>query len=120
MTGLTATGTAGAALSYGDPVYLTSGGKYAVADADGASTYPAVGIAAAAAANNGAATVLVSGYARLDSWTWTPGGTVYLSTAAGLTQTQPSASGAVIQIVGVAMTATVLLVAPQTTYITHS
>jgi hypothetical protein len=61
------------------------------------------------------------GTARLDSWAWTIGGLIYLSTSAGLTQTAPSATDDVIQVIGVAYpNADTIYVNPSLTYITHT
>lgn len=111
--------TAGETLAFGDPVYIKSDGKFWKADADQATTFPAVGIATGTATANNPVTVLLLGMARNDAWTWTVGGLVYLSTSAGLTQTQPSATDNVIQVIGVAEAATRIYVSPQLVYITH-
>ncbi len=119
-TGLTFDVTAGEALAFGDPVYIKSDGKYWKADADTAGKFPAVGIALNTAAANATVTVLLLGVARNDAWAWTVGGIVYLSTASGLTQVQPSATDNAIQVLGIAEATTRLLVNPQLVYITHT
>jgi hypothetical protein len=109
FTGNTLTGlNAGATISQFNAVYLGGSSTWLAADADGTNTYPARGLSIAAYVDTNAATVLVRGVVRNDSWTWTPGGTIYISTTAGaLTQTAPSASGSKVQQVGFALTATV-------------
>jgi len=45
----------------------------------------------------------VMGLVRDDTWDWTVGGIIYASTdAGGLTQTAPSGSADIVQVVGVA------------------
>lgn len=112
--------TAGEALALGDPVYIKSDGDAWKADADGTGTYPAVGLATAAASASSSVTVMHIGYLMNGSWTWTVGGIVYLSTASGLTQTQPSGTDNVIQVLGIAASATVLYINPQLVYLTHT
>lgn len=112
--------TAGETLAFGDPVYIKSDGKVWKGDADTASTFPVMGMAMGAAAANATVTVLLLGIARNDSWTWTVGGIVYLSTSSGLTQTQPSSTDNAIQIIGIAEAATRIYVNPQLVWITHT
>jgi hypothetical protein len=118
--GLTASMTAGETLAFGDPVYVKSDGKMWKADADTAGSFPALAVSLGAAAANATVTVLFRGFARNDSWTWTVGGLVYLSTSSGLTQTQPAGTDNAIQVIGVATAATILHVNPQLVYITHT
>lgn len=88
-----------------DVVYLNSSSQWVKADANGSSTYPAVGIAVATASTGNAVDVLVRGVFRDDGGTaWTAGGNVYLSTTAGaLTQTAPNTTGDKIQVLGTAL-----------------
>lgn len=120
VSGITIALTAGESVAFGDPVYVKSDGKVWKADADTATTFPAVGLATATAAANASVVVLLHGVARNDAWAWTVGGIVYLSTTSGLTQTQPSATDNAIQVIGVATAATRLYVKPELTYITHT
>jgi hypothetical protein len=105
--GLTLTGlNAGATIAQWEAVYIDSSSTYQLADANGSGTYPARGLAVAAYVSTDPAVILREGIVRNDAWNWTPGGTIYLSTTAGgLTQTAPSASGDKIQQVGFALTA---------------
>jgi len=120
VSGLQVSLIAGETLVFGDPVYVKSDGSVWKADADGTSTYPSVGISAGAATATNAVTVLLLGVARNDAWSWTVGGIVYLSTGAGLTQTQPSTTDNVIQVIGIATAATRIYVNPQLVYLTHT
>ena len=84
---------------------MTGSSTWGLADANGASTYPARGLAVHAAASAASVGVLVRGVVRNALWSWTPGGTIYLSTTAGgLTQTAPSTSGDRVQAIGYALT----------------
>jgi hypothetical protein len=102
VSGLTRQVTAGENLVFGDPVYFKSDGKAWKADANGSGTFPCVGLATGTVSANASGTILMSGSARNDAWSWTVGGIVYLSTSAGLTQTAPSGTGDVVQVLGVA------------------
>lgn len=102
-----------------DAVYLNGSSQWVLADANGSGTYPAIGLAVSTETTGNPVSVLTFGTVRNDAWTWTPGGLIYLSTTAGgLTQTAPSASGDKVQIVGVAIDADRMFVNPQLMYIT--
>jgi hypothetical protein len=120
-TGIIATFTYGESLTPGDAVYYKSDGKVYKADADGVSTYPCIGLALETA-SSGSHTVLLGGIYRDDTrFNWTVGGVIYLSTTAGgLTQTQPSATDNVIQVIGIATHADRMYVNPSLDYITHT
>lgn len=95
----------GATTAQWEAVYLNGSAAWVLADANGSGTYPARGIGIADSTSN-ALSVLVRGTVRNDAWTWTPGGTIYLSATPGaLTQTAPSTSGDKVQAVGFALTA---------------
>lgn len=113
--------TYGESLVPGDVVYVKSDGAVWKADADAAGLYPAVGIAVETA-SSGLHAVLLHGIYRDDTlYNWTVGGVLYLSTTAGaLTQTQPSATDNVIQIVGVATHADRAFIRPDLSWITHT
>jgi hypothetical protein len=73
--------------------------------------------------SSGSHVVLLYGIYRDDSLFSfaTVGGAVYLATTAGLlTQTQPSATDQVIQVIGSALATHVLYVNPQADYLTHT
>lgn len=97
---------AGAAIAQWEAVYLASDGTWKLADGNGSGTYPARGLAVAAAASSAAVTVIQKGYVRNDAWNWAVGGNVYLSNTPGaLTQTATSTSGERLQALGYAVTA---------------
>jgi hypothetical protein len=119
--GITASLTAGENLVFGDIVYMKSDGKVWKGDANGASTYPVMGFATASITANNDGVILLFGIATLSSWAWTVGGVLYLSTTAGgITQTQPSATDDVIQVIGIAKSATTIIFNPSYNYITHA
>lgn len=114
--------TYGESITLGAPLYFKSDGKVYNADANGSSTYPVIGIALATA-SSGSNNVLLRGIYQFAAahTDFTVGGLVYLSTTVGtLTQTQPSATDDVIQVVGVAVGADTLLVNPSSDYMTHT
>lgn len=97
--------TAGATITQWQAVYMTSSSNWNLADANGASTYPARGLAVHAANSGATLGVLIRGVVRNTSWSFTAGGDIYLSTTAGgLTQTPPSTSGDRVQKIGYALT----------------
>lgn len=120
LEGTTVSGlTAGATIAQWEAVYVGGSSTYLLADANGSSTFPARGLAVAAYSSTNAAIILIRGTVRNDAWTWTPGGTIYLSATAGsLTQTAPGTSGDKVQAVGVALTADIALFDFDSTYVT--
>lgn len=117
ITGLNNTG----GVTQWDAVYLNGSSQWALADANGSSTYPARGLAVATVSTGNATTVLIRGTVRNDAWSWTPGGTIYLSTTpGGLTQTAPSSASDKIQAVGFALTADIAFFDFNSLYLTKS
>jgi hypothetical protein len=113
----------GEAIAAGDAVYYKSDGKIYKADSDATTTMPAIGIAGSAGTSAGTTTVILHGIYRNDTlYNWgTVGGALYVSgTAGALTQTQPTATDAVIQVVGLATHADRVYVAPTLLWFTHT
>lgn len=110
--GITVSGqNAGASLTQWDLVYMGASSTWLKADANGSGTYPARGMAVAAYSNTDPAVVIREGIVRHDAWSWTPGGTLYMSITAGeMTQTPPSTATEKIQQVGFAITADIAYV----------
>lgn len=110
----------GESLVPGNVVYFSeSPSGVCKADANGTDTYPAIGIALETA-SDGSHDVLLFGIFYHTAWNWTAGGNVYLSTTAGeLTQTQPSATDEVIQVLGIATDIHKIYFNPSRDYITH-
>lgn len=119
----TATFNAGATVTVMDTVYMGSAGKWLLTDADATSTASGMlGISLESKTDGQAMKVALSGsFVRDDTWNWTVGGTIYLSTTAGaLTQTQPVGTDDVIRVVGFAVSADVIYFNPSPDYITHT
>ena len=105
--------TLGETVVFADLLYLKSDGKWWLADADAAATMPGLRMALAGGAADAVINSLVQGRVRDDSWAWTVGGLIYASTTAGgLTQTAPSETADMIQIIGVAYHADKMLFGP--------
>ena len=128
-TGITVTGTAGAALVFGNLVYIDPTDSRwelvhanAAAGADG-DARGIIGICVLAAAGDGSATtILLQGIVRADTAfpSMTIGGQVYASETAGdITQTMPTTTDAVIRVLGVAITENEIYFNPSPDYITH-
>lgn len=106
----------------GAPLFMAADGHLDTADADSSTTSPCVALAIETGA--GSKNILLHGVLRVDAWNWTTGpGTsslIYLSTATGgLTQTQPSGAGDIIQPVGWALTDDCIYFSPSMMYLTH-
>lgn len=102
--------TAAVALSGHRAVYRAADGlRYA--SADDLATINVLGVTTGAASPATLATVQINDELIELSWSWTPGAIVWLGLNGALTQTPPS-SGAAVEI-GVATSATGLLVRPQ-------
>lgn len=113
------TATAGENLAQNQLVYMKSDGKCWLAKADAVTTLPVIGMATASISANAAGNIMLFGAFRDDSWSWTVGGLLYLSAATGglITQSAPAATGNQVQIVGIAMSATVIFLRPDFTYV---
>lgn len=90
--------------AFGDVCYIDSAGEAALADADAAATADAILMCLDTVTTGNPASYLMFGIARDDTWAWTVGGLVYLSTTGTtgntLTQTPPSGAGDIVHIVG--------------------
>jgi hypothetical protein len=95
-------------MSFGEVGYIDVSGGNPVVTKGNASAPATANVTVMCADSAGiaigtAGNYLIMGIARDDSWNWTIGGKIYLSTAAGtISQTAPSGSGQVVQILGVA------------------
>ncbi len=113
--------TAGENLVFGDIVYIKSDGKLWKGDADSAGLFPAQFMSTATISANASGVFLRDGFAGLASWTWTVGGALYLSATAGaMTQTAPTATDSCTQVLGFALSATVVSFRASPDYITHT
>jgi hypothetical protein len=116
--------TAGTALSFGQVCYMGSDGKMELGDADTVASAFAWAMATATVSEDASGTFALPGaIVRDDSWNWTSiGQPVFLdtATAGGMTQTAPSGTDDVIQIVGIALSADVILFYPQLVQVEHT
>jgi len=106
-TGIVFSFTAGATLAVGDIVYMHTDGEVAKADADAATTMPAIGVCVSSGSDGGAVDVMVQGVMH-DTSAFptfsTVGADVFVHTTAGeISATAPSGSGDTVQKVGVAI-----------------
>lgn len=92
---------------------MHSDGKMRYADADAIATANVIAMATGELVEDESGDFLLMGLATFNSWTWTVGGILYLSTTGTeMTQTPPSGSGDVVQVVGVALSATTIYFNP--------
>ena len=120
-TGVTAVMLAGAAIAAFEVVCIsTTSGKIVKTDSNAIGTMPVVGIATEAfSGDDETGTVLLQGFIRDDTWSWTPGSVLYASETPGaMTHTAPTTSGALVQALAVALTATVVKFMPSLTLVT--
>ncbi|HBA84918.1 MAG TPA: hypothetical protein DCZ95_12560 [Verrucomicrobia bacterium] len=83
-TELLAGSNGGATIAQWQTVYFDgTAGEYLLADANAVGAWPAAGIAVATTTDGNPIGVMVSGYARNDVWSWTPGQRLCLSETAG-------------------------------------
>ena len=113
-TGFTAQMLAGGAISAFDLVCIhTTTQEVVEADASAYATARVIGIAPAAISDTATGTILLHGFIRDDTWSWTTGSPLYLSETAGaMTHTAPSTDGAFVQVVGVALSPDVVYFNP--------
>jgi hypothetical protein len=121
-TGITAQMLAGGAIAAFNLVCIhTTTQEVVVADASAVATARAIGIAPAAISDTATGTILLHGFVRDDTWTWTTGGVLYLSETAGaMTHTAPTTSGAFVQAIGIALSPDVAYINPSLDIIEHS
>ena len=121
-SGMSAEMLAGGTIGAQDLVCIhTTTQEVVVADASAVATARAIGIAPAAISNAATGTVLLQGFIRDTSWSWTTGGVLYLSETAGvLTHTAPTTDGAFVQIVGIALSPVVAYINPSLDIIEHA
>lgn len=117
--------TAAVAVAFGDVCYIDSNGKAALGDADAIATSNCVVMCADAnIAQNSSGNFLLFGIARDDTWAWTVGGLIYLTvtgtTGNTLSQSAPTGTDDVIQILGVATHADRMLFSPQLVQVEHA
>jgi hypothetical protein len=115
-TGVVISIASGESVAAFNSVYIRSDGEVGPADADAASTMPAIGVALEAKGDGEATKILIAGVLRDDTYSFTPGADLFIGTTAGeITATAPSGSGDTVQKVGVALTANSIYVNFNTT-----
>lgn len=99
-------------------MHLDSDGNWIDAHADAAVDMPCKALALESGTGAGKK-LLLWGFARDETWTWTVGGPIYVSdTSTGsLTQTRPDTSGDQVQVVGYALTAKIIFFCPDNTIV---
>jgi len=101
----------GVDLNIGDVVYLSGNDEVDKADSSSGSTaYPAIGLVFEYDHDQNIVNVVTDGVIK-DAVTggWTYGDEIYLGTNGTLTNTKPTATGTIVQVLGVAKNATDLL-----------
>lgn len=104
--------------AFGDVCYIDSDGQAHLGDADAIATASCVVMCADASISaNADGNYLLLGFARDDSWNWTVGGLIYLTTTGTsgntLSQTAPTGTDDVVQVLGVATHADRMYFNPQ-------
>ena len=123
--GITVQLAATATQNFGDIGYIASTGKVTIAKSDAiANANGLVMCADAQIAGDATGNWLLVGVARDDTWNWTVGGLIYLSTTGTtgntLTQSAPAGANNVIQVVGVATHADRMYFNPSLVQVEHS
>ena len=117
VSGITVVLTASSDVDFGDVCYINSSGKATRIDADAIASMSGIVMATDLIDQDTDGVFLLQGFARNDAWTWTVGGLIYGSTVGSLgntlTQTAPSGTDDVVQIMGVATHADRMLFNPQ-------
>lgn len=123
-SGLIITLTAAGNVGFGDVCYIASTGKATIVDADAIASSSGIVMALGTISADAAGSFLLHGIARNDAWNWTVGGLIYITVTATtgntLSQTAPSGTDDVIQIVGVATHADRMFFNPQLVQIEHT
>jgi len=121
-SGAITTLVAGTNLVLGDLCYIGSDGKMEKAQGDTAGHVPAVAFCTGTIAEDASGVFVMQGFVRDDSWSWTPGTLLYVSasTAGLITSTIPTTTGNQDQIIGIAISATIIFFNPNYIVIEHA
>jgi len=126
ISGTLITLTANENQTFGDACYINTDGEAQIADASAIATASAIVMCADATISGDASgNYLLFGTARDDDgWDWTVGGLIYLSitgtTTNTLTQTAPSSTDEVVQILGIATHADRMIFKPSLIQVEHT
>jgi hypothetical protein len=123
ISGNTVDFTAGSDFAFGDVGYISSNGNIIIANATAISTSSGFVLAGGTVSSGSSGLFLLVGITRNDSWNWTPGGLVYLSASGStgntLTQTAPTDTDSVTQVIGVATHADRIFFNPSLVQVEH-
>lgn len=115
-TGIFSTFTVSVTMTFGQVAYMLSTGALGIASAVTTVSVPVIAMCADGTVSiNTVGNFLTYGIARYASWNWAVGSPIYTSTVTatqGMTQTISSVSGNVVQILGIAKSATSILFSP--------
>ena len=107
----------GVTIAKGDPVYITGfSTKTTVAkcDSDNLSTFPVLGLAQSAIANNTDGVIVISGiFTNINTSSYSVGNILYVANNGGLTATQPTSGSGVVAIVAKSNATTGVLIVGQ-------
>ena len=105
VDGITTRFTAAETITFGQLVHVTGSGQAIISNASASVAVPTMMMMAeTTVAANDSAKFLLTGFARDDTWNWTPGQKLYLSNVSGeMTQSAPSNTDDTIQVVGYAI-----------------
>lgn len=79
------------------------------------ASFLAIGIALNSGGSSGTCNILTNGVYRNTSWSWAEGEPVYVTSSGGVSQTAPTTSGHKVQIIGIALSTTAILIRPDFT-----
>jgi len=124
VSGLTCTLNANENQAFGDVCYIDADGQAHLIDADAIASMSGLFMATASISANADGVYLALGFARNDAWNWTVGGLIY-GTVTGttgntLSQTAPTGTDDVVQIMGVATHADRIYFNPQLVQVEHT
>ncbi len=115
-TGVVVTMNSGESVTAFNAVYIRTDGEVGPADADAATSMPAIGVALESKSDGQATKILISGVLRDDTYNFNAGEDLFIGTTAGeITATAPSGSGDTVQKIGVALSADTIYVNFNTT-----
>jgi hypothetical protein len=118
--GMKVTLVAGESLVFGEVEYIATNGKAMRADASANNTSRALAMATSTLALDEPGTFLLFGFVRNSGWSWTVGAEIYLSETTGaLTQTAPTTSNSVTQVMGTAISADLMYFNPSMDILVH-
>ena len=115
-TGVVVSMNSGESVTAFNAVYIRTDGEVGPADADAATSMPAIGVALESKSDGQATKILISGVLRDDTYNFNAGEDLFIGTTAGeITATAPSGSGDTVQKIGVALSADTIYVNFNTT-----